>query len=158
MKFLYYISLVNLFYLWAVNGDDYDDIDIQKTQDLFMHPTYDLRSIIVFGNGFSKSNTKGELTKLDIVQGTLFVEGQLNIAKNINIAKTVVMFLGDGMSVTTVAATRISIGGEEKFLSFEKFPFTAMAKTYCVDYQVPDSACTATGSFTPSSFFIMFFF
>lgn len=36
------------------------------------------------------------------------------------------------------------MGGEEKKLSFEEFPFTASSKTYCVDLQVSDSACTAT--------------
>lgn len=36
------------------------------------------------------------------------------------------------------------MGGEEKKLSFENFPFTANSKTYCVDLQVSDSACTAT--------------
>lgn len=36
------------------------------------------------------------------------------------------------------------MGGEEKKLSFEDFPFTAKSKTYCVNKQVSDSACTAT--------------
>jgi alkaline phosphatase len=36
------------------------------------------------------------------------------------------------------------MGGEEKKLFFENFPYTANSKTYCVDKQVADSACTAT--------------
>jgi alkaline phosphatase len=36
------------------------------------------------------------------------------------------------------------MGGEEKKLSFEEFPFTASSKTYCVNKQVADSACTST--------------
>ena len=48
------------------------------------------------------------------------------------------------MSHPTISATRVYIGGEEKKLSFEEFPFTASSKTYCVDFQVSDSACTAT--------------
>ncbi|EDW01035.1 membrane-bound alkaline phosphatase [Drosophila grimshawi] len=65
-------------------------------------------------------------------------------------AKNVIMFLGDGMSLTTVAAARILKGqlkgntGEEDELSFEKFPYTGLSKTYCSNAQVPDSACTAT--------------
>ncbi len=35
-------------------------------------------------------------------------------------------------------------GGEEKRLSFEEFPYTGAIKTYCVDSQVADSACSAT--------------
>ncbi|XP_034835005.2 membrane-bound alkaline phosphatase-like [Maniola hyperantus] len=65
-------------------------------------------------------------------------------------ARNVVMFLGDGMSVPTLAAARTLLGqrsnrtGEETQLSFEKFPSVGLSKTYCVDSQIPDSACTAT--------------
>nr|XP_016996727.2 membrane-bound alkaline phosphatase [Drosophila takahashii] len=65
-------------------------------------------------------------------------------------AKNVILFLGDGMSLSTVAAARIHKGqlkgntGEEDSLSFEKFPYTGLSKTYCSNAQVPDSACTAT--------------
>ncbi|XP_037813544.1 membrane-bound alkaline phosphatase-like [Lucilia sericata] len=69
---------------------------------------------------------------------------------NMNKAKNVIFFLGDGMSLSTVAASRMLKGqrkgntGEEEVLSFEKFPFTGLSKTYCANAQVPDSACTAT--------------
>ncbi|XP_059607578.1 membrane-bound alkaline phosphatase-like [Phlebotomus argentipes] len=63
---------------------------------------------------------------------------------NKNRAKNVVFFLGDGMSVATQFATRVALGGEEQQLSFEKFPFAGLSKTYCVDAQVSDSACTGT--------------
>jgi len=65
-------------------------------------------------------------------------------------AKNVIFFLGDGMSIATVTAARIYKGqlagqsGEEGYLSFEKFPYGALSKTYCVDLQVADSACSAT--------------
>jgi len=65
-------------------------------------------------------------------------------------AKNVIMFLGDGLSVPTLAATRVYLGqsqgktGEETVLSFEEFPYTGVSKTYCVDSQVADSACSAT--------------
>lgn len=83
-----------------------------------------------------------------IKNGVEFVKKQQLKASslNTNIAKNVVLFLGDGMSVPTLSATRVYIGGEEKSLAFEDFPFVAMSKTYCVDYQVADSACTATGN------------
>ncbi|XP_061386482.1 membrane-bound alkaline phosphatase-like [Musca vetustissima] len=69
---------------------------------------------------------------------------------NVNKAKNIIMFLGDGMSLSTVAAARILKGqkinhtGEEEVLSFEKFPHTGLSKTYCTNAQVADSACTAT--------------
>ena len=65
-------------------------------------------------------------------------------------AKNVIVFLGDGMSLTTVAAARILEGqrkgnsGEENRLSWEDFPATALSKTYNTDSQVPDSAGTMT--------------
>ncbi|TYT25260.1 alkaline phosphatase [Luteimonas viscosa] len=65
-------------------------------------------------------------------------------------AKNVIVFLGDGMSLTTVAAARILEGqragrpGEEHMLSWEHFPHTAFAKTYNTDSQTPDSAGTMT--------------
>lgn len=65
-------------------------------------------------------------------------------------AKNVIIFLGDGMSLTTVAAARIHDAqrqgrpGEEHLLSWEHFPHTAFAKTYNTDSQTPDSAGTMT--------------
>lgn len=49
-------------------------------------------------------------------------------------AKNVILFLGDGMSLTTVAAARILKGqrqgktGEESSLSFEQFPYTGLSR------------------------------
>lgn len=63
-------------------------------------------------------------------------------------AKNVILFVGDGMSLTTVAAARILEGqrqgraGEENRLSWETFPATALSKTYNTDSQTPDSAGT----------------
>lgn len=65
-------------------------------------------------------------------------------------AKNVILFVGDGMGISTLTAARILEGqmagktGEEGFLSFEKFPFSALVKTYNVDAQTPDSAGTMT--------------
>ena len=65
-------------------------------------------------------------------------------------AKNVILFVGDGMGVSTVTAARILEGqlkgmlGEENVLSFGKFPFAGLAKTYNVDAQTPDSAGTMT--------------
>ena len=54
------------------------------------------------------------------------------------------------MGISTTTAARIFDGqsrnepGEENVLSWEKFPYTALAKTYNTDRQVADSAGTAT--------------
>ncbi|MEP2735479.1 MAG: alkaline phosphatase [Erythrobacter sp.] len=65
-------------------------------------------------------------------------------------AKNVILFIGDGMGVSTVTAARIYAGqkqgqtGEEYVLPFEKFDHVALVKTYNTNAQVPDSAGTAT--------------
>lgn len=63
-------------------------------------------------------------------------------------AKNVILFIGDGMGVTTITASRILEGqmrgesGEENQLSFEKFPNVALSKTYGTNQQTSDSAPT----------------
>ncbi|XP_068083961.1 membrane-bound alkaline phosphatase-like [Anabrus simplex] len=75
---------------------------------------------------------------------------RLKEVPNTNKARNVIMFLGDGMSIPTLAAARTYQGqmegrtGEESNLFFENFPYTGLSKTYCVNSQVADSACTAT--------------
>ncbi|KAM4835868.1 intestinal-type alkaline phosphatase-like [Thomomys bottae] len=78
----------------------------------------------------------------------------LNAAKKLQpiqtAAKNLIIFLGDGMGVPTVTATRILKGqmgghlGPETPLAMDRFPYMALSKTYSVDRQVPDSASTAT--------------
>jgi alkaline phosphatase len=65
-------------------------------------------------------------------------------------AKNVILFIGDGMGISTITAARIYDGqsrgetGEENSLSFEGFPNVALVKTYNTNQQVPDSAGTAS--------------
>lgn len=69
-------------------------------------------------------------------------------------AKNVILFIGDGMGLSTVTASRIlegqsmGLAGEEHTLSFGHFPFAGLAKTYNVDAQTPDSAGTMTAMMT----------
>ena len=68
--------------------------------------------------------------------------------------RNVILFVGDGMGVSTITAARILAGqlaggsGEEHSLSFERFPNVALVKTYNTDMQVPDSAGTMTAMVT----------
>lgn len=74
--------------------------------------------------------------------------------KEVDVARNVIMFVGDGMSFATIAAGRVLKGqmekksGEESEMVFESFPHLGMSKTYNTDRQVPDSAGTATALFT----------
>ncbi|XP_067658772.1 alkaline phosphatase-like [Haliotis asinina] len=65
-------------------------------------------------------------------------------------AKNIILFVGDGMGISTTFAARVLKGqlmnksGEETLLSFEEFPYVAMSRTYSIDKQTTDSAATAT--------------
>ncbi|MCH9690543.1 MAG: alkaline phosphatase [Gammaproteobacteria bacterium] len=69
-------------------------------------------------------------------------------------ARNVILFVGDGMGISTLTAARILEGqlrgesGEENTLSFEKFPYSALIKTYNTNQQTPDSAGTMTAMMT----------
>lgn len=69
-------------------------------------------------------------------------------------AKNIILFIGDGMGVSTVTAARILEGqlrgnsGEENLLSFENLPYLALSRTYSVNQQTSDSAPTMTAMVT----------
>jgi alkaline phosphatase len=69
-------------------------------------------------------------------------------------ARNVILFIGDGMGISTITAARILEGqqqgrsGEENRLGFEDFPQTALVRTYSANQQVSDSAPTATAIVT----------
>lgn len=87
-------------------------------------------------------------------QGRIAVESAAKLKSIESAAKNIILFVGDGMSVSTVTAARILEGqlrgesGEENLLSFEKFPYVALSRTYSVDAQTPDSAPTMTAIVT----------
>lgn len=89
-------------------------------------------------------------------RGRADVEANARIKPNKRKAKNVILFIGDGMGVTTITAARIFDGqmrgmkGEENKLSFEKFPHLAHSKTYQANQQTPDSAPTMTSIVTGS--------
>jgi alkaline phosphatase len=69
-------------------------------------------------------------------------------------ARNLILFIGDGMGLTTITAARILEGqrrgesGEENQLAFERFPYTALSKVYTTDAQTPESAGTMTAIVT----------
>lgn len=88
--------------------------------------------------------------------GRATLETRLHIVNRPVHAKNVILFIGDGMGISTITAARIfdaqqrakaagtTALGEENSLSFEKMPYTALVKTYNTDAQVADSAGTAS--------------
>ena len=78
-----------------------------------------------------------EKEELDTAMKRIFkIRGDKDISK-IRRPKNVILFVGDGMSLTTVTAARIYRGqqkqqrsGEELYLSWEDFPETALLKVF----------------------------
>lgn len=69
-------------------------------------------------------------------------------------ARNIILFIGDGMGISTITAARILEGqqrgesGEQNKLSFEEFPHAALVRTYSANQQTSDSAPTATAIMT----------
>lgn len=92
-------------------------------------------------------------------QDSYYVKGHDAVAKraaerNPSKAKNVILFVGDGMGISTITAARIYSGqrkgldGESYQLAMEKLPYSAFSKTYTHDAQVADSAPTAVAMTT----------
>jgi alkaline phosphatase len=86
--------------------------------------------------------------------GQKFIATGKKLQPNDRRAKNVILFVGDGMGISTIAAARILEGqlrgepGEENSLFFEKLPYAALSKTYSWDQQTSDSAPTMTAMVT----------
>jgi len=88
-----------------------------------------------------------------------FVKGSTAVktraaARHPKAAKNVILFIGDGMGISTITAARIYAGqrkgldGESYQLAMEQLPYSAFSKTYTHDSQVADSAPTAVAMTT----------
>jgi alkaline phosphatase len=87
-------------------------------------------------------------------QGQAFIRQSEKVIDNHRRARNVILFVGDGMGISTLTAARILDGqlngkpGEENRLSFENFPDLGLSKTYSWDQQTSDSAPTMTAMVT----------
>lgn len=63
-------------------------------------------------------------------------------------ARNVIFFVGDGMGVSTVTATRVYSVGVGGQLVIDQFPYTALSRTYSEDSITPDSAPTMSAMMT----------
>ncbi|MFQ6333092.1 alkaline phosphatase [Methylophilus sp. 3sh_L] len=82
--------------------------------------------------------------------GAASLNDSKKLVPNARKAKNVILFVGDGMGISTVTGARIfegqlkGIDGERNKLSFEEFPYVALSKTYSTNQQTSDSAPTMT--------------
>jgi alkaline phosphatase len=88
------------------------------------------------------------------VEAKADLEAPLTFRPNTGRARNVILFVGDGMGISTLTAARIRQGqragedGESTWTAMDRLPFSALVKTYAHDAQVPDSAPTATAMTT----------
>ncbi|MEC8052592.1 MAG: alkaline phosphatase [Myxococcota bacterium] len=132
-----------------VNSDGtLDETEISDTEYVCRPGRTDISANEILNNVNSPWFTDASRTiteTSDLAQTIVTARGQ---------AKNVILFVGDGMGVSTVTAARILDGqlkgmlGEENNLSFDLFPYAGLAKTYNVDAQTPDSAGTMTAMVT----------
>lgn len=62
--------------------------------------------------------------------------------------RNVILFVGDGMGVSTVSFTRFGTVGADGQLVIDQFPYTALSRTSTADHFTPDSAGTMTAMTT----------
>ena len=58
--------------------------------------------------------------------------------------KNVIVFIGDGMGFSIIDLSRIILQGKENYLNFETVPTVGIAKTYCANNLITDSAAAGT--------------
>ncbi|MFA6041446.1 MAG: alkaline phosphatase [Methylophilus sp.] len=87
-------------------------------------------------------------------KGEAALQAAKKIRPNTKPAKNIILFLGDGMGISTITASRIFAGqqqgldGEGYQLAFEQLPYSALSKTYSANQQTPDSAPTMSAIMT----------
>ncbi|HTE51773.1 MAG TPA: alkaline phosphatase [Kofleriaceae bacterium] len=63
-------------------------------------------------------------------------------------ARNVILFVGDGMGISTISATRVFSVGVEGDLVLDQFPHSALSRTADADHITADSASTMTAMMT----------
>lgn len=128
---------------------------VQKfPQEIIMIQKTLLILALVLGAGCLSAGQPDESPSGWYRDGVQLINDRRQGREDIGPARNVILFVGDGMSLATVAAARILEGqmrghsGEENLLSFERFAHTAFSKTYNTDQQTPDSGGTMTAMTT----------
>ncbi len=115
-----------------------------------------LLGVVSLSLGASATDTSLESPSQWYADGQDALKKALNSQPILTEAKNIILFIGDGMGVSTVTAARIfeaqqrdnGESGEENYLSFENMPWLGLSKTYNTNQQTPDSAGTITAIMT----------
>ena len=94
-------------------------------------------------------SVRGALRRLASVSCTVSTIAFLLAALPASAQKNnVILFVGDGMGVSTVTSTRIATVGVDGQLALDRMPYTAISRTASADYITPDSAATMSAMMT----------
>ncbi|KAK3705504.1 hypothetical protein RRG08_041378 [Elysia crispata] len=128
----------------------------RKVRNHFLETTIFLA--VIFSSSITSGSTFDEegTSKAWLKKGRAELQRALHLTSHhkYGVAKNIILFLGDGMGISTVTAARIRGGqilgrsGEDNLLTFERFPHIALTKTYSADNQVTDSAAAGTSMLT----------
>lgn len=132
--------------------------NVPSNGKVFMHNDYKLTSgavilaAVLLAATDSHAQNKLETPEFWLKTGQKSLAAAERLRPNEGYAKNVILFVGDGMGISTITAARIlegqakvgNRGGEENSLSFEQLPYLALSKTYSVNQQTADSAPTMT--------------
>ncbi len=106
--------------------------------------------IVMMGAGVAYAESPAQW----YAEGEKAVNTAQQLHANKHRAKNIILFVADGMGISTTTAARILEGqlrgetGEENRLSFETMPYVALSKTYNTNQQTADSAGTMTAMMT----------
>jgi alkaline phosphatase len=110
--------------------------------------------LAVSGSAAHAQNTLPQVDDAYFKSAQAALQERLRVTPNTGRAKNVILFVGDGMGISTVTAGRIyegqkrGVDGESNSLTMERLPYAALSKTYTHDAQVADSAPTAVAMVT----------
>jgi len=109
----------------------------------------------------AQSEPKHQMLQAPQTTNTWFVQGERQVQSRLSFwqmqpakARNIILFVGDGMSLSTLTSARILEGqqqgsaGEEHQSVVDRLPLSALVKTYNVNAQVPDSAGTMSAMMT----------
>lgn len=101
----------------------------------FMHPTFSRNKRTKHNMNTLMNDNYDETSSVFWQKRAQYLlRNHISKERNENIAKNVIFFLGDGMSIPTITAARIYLGqtygtnGEDNHLSFEHFPYVGLSK------------------------------
>ena len=113
-----------------------------------------LLALILSNAGLAAEPVSSQTSNPYYVSGLTTLEKALTLQPNTGKAKNVILFIGDGMGISTITASRIFAGqqagrdGASNSLAFEALPYLALSKTYSHDSLVTDSAPSASAMLT----------